>query len=49
MKTSKRFEKPGAAFHLFENPFPGAGHVLILHDKGPQAERLTGRNGKKVA
>ena len=36
----------GTSLIRLEDTFPGAGHIAVLHGKGPKVRRLTGRNGK---
>lgn len=36
----------GATLRRLKDSFPGAGHVAVLHGKGPAPEGLVGRDGK---
>ena len=36
----------GATLRRLKDSFPGAGHVAVLHGKGPASERLAVCNGK---
>ena len=38
--------QPGASLCRLEDALPGAGHVAVLHGKGPASERLAVCNGK---